>query len=199
MNRDDRLLPDSADDEALFRDAEQAIRFALQANSRSPQRDTLAKLRKASFPVHDALLSRDDVPGQAGMILSALRELPGQPLALLVVKLAPRVRPCHCERACCSGWATDATWNAARAVVVDAIGEAFVEHRIRHYRLRDALVRRWSGVKVDLGRLADSVGVHRNTIGAHGKTAQQWLQQRYVQALAQAETSLRREAPCIAP
>lgn len=195
MTRDDRLLPESGEDDALFRSAEEALRFALRVHSRSPQRDTLGALR--AVPGRGDGLSRADAPGQAGMILAAVWRMPALDLSLLVLRLGTRVVPCTCRRACCSGWATDALWNAARSIVVDAIAEAFAGCA-QHYRLRDTLVRRWAGQKVNLGALADSVGVHRNTIGTHGKTAHHWLQLHFRRALADAETALRGDALTVA-
>lgn len=190
MSTDDRLLPDSASDDAMFRDCESALRWALQVRSRSPQRDTLAALRGS--PGGRSMVARSDAPGQAGMILAGLGELEPLDQALLILKLASRARPCNCTRACCSGWAIDATWNAARGVVLEASVEAFAGRKV-HYVLRDSCVRRWAGQQVDLGRVADTAGVHRDTVGNHSKAATRWLQPRYLQALARAEAALRRE------
>ena len=71
--------------------------------------------------------------------------------------------------------------------------EAFSGH-ITHYQLRDALVRRWAGEKggrTDLGKVADRIGVHRNTVDNHFKTMRRWLDSRYKQAMAQADALLR--------
>ncbi len=195
MTADDRLLPDSSADDALFRDAESALRWALQVRSRSPQRDTLSDLRGS--PGGRSIVTRADAPGQAGMILASLGELEPLDQALLILKLGSRARPCACRRACCSGWAVEPLWNAARTVVVDASVEAFAGRTI-HYVLRDSCVRRWSGQRVDLGRVADTAGVHRDTVGNHGKVAHRWLQPRYLRALACAEAALRREAVAFA-
>lgn len=188
----DRLLPESGADDALFRDAESALRWALNARARSPQRDTLASLQKVS--AGRALIARADVPGQAGMILAALSELSQLDLSLLVLRLAPRARPCTCKRACCSGWAVEPLWNTCRTIVVDACTEAFPVGSTVHYLLRDSVVRRWTGQKVDIGRSADAAGVHRNTAGNHGKLAAKWLNQHYKQALARAEAAMRHES-----
>lgn len=188
----DQLLPESAEDDALFRDAESALRWALNARARSPQRDTLAALRGVS--AGRSLVARSDVPGQAGMILASLADLSQLDASLLVLRLAPRARPCTCKRACCSGWAIEPLWNACRSIVVEACTEAFPAGSTVHYLLRDSVVRRWTGQKVDLGRAADAASVHRNTAGNHGRLAAKWLNQHYKQALARAEAAMRHEA-----
>jgi len=190
LSADDRLLPESAADDALFRDAESALRWALQVRSRSPQRDTLAALRGS--PAGRSIVTRADAPGQAGMILACLVELAPLDQALLILRLGSRARPCACRRACCSGWAVEPAWDAARTLVIDAAVEAFTGRTV-HYVLRDSCVRRWAGQRVDLGRVADTAGVHRDTVGSHSKVAHRWLQPRYKRALACAEAALRRE------
>ena len=188
----DRLLPDETGGEGLFRDAEAALRWALQTRSRSPQRDTLASLRAA--PGGRSLVSRADAPGQAGMILAALSELEPVEQALIVLRLGPRAKPCTCRRACCSGWAIEPLWNAARLAVVEASAEAYPSGTTVHALLRDSAVRRWAGQKVDIGRAADAAGVHRNTVGIQAKTAAKWLNGEFKRALARAEAAMRHEA-----
>ena len=189
------LLPENDHDtDALFRDAESAIRFAMQSRNRSPQRDTIGKLRTVGG--RGGKFDRGEVPAQAGMILAALLKLTEPAHAVLVVKLATRSMPCHCGRPCCAGWAIAPDWDEARGKVTMAAVEAF-SGMITHYRLRDGLVRRWAGEKVDLGKLADACGVHRNTVGNHAKTASVWLSTRYKQALAQADSLLRQAGPAV--
>ena len=187
----DLLLPESASDDSLFRDAESAIRFALRNRDRSPQRDTLAQFqpRRGGSGRFEA----GEAGTQAAMILAALQGLSDARMAVLVLRFSPRSIPCTCRRACCRGYTAAPEWDEARALLAQDSVSQF-SGILTQYRVRDGLIRRWAGDKVDIGKLADACGVSRNTVSSHNKTVKTWLGAELDAAIKQADGMLR--DPC---
>jgi len=195
MNSDVLIAASRYEGNGMFPDIETALRFGLRHGAQALFRDTLGRLQATGG--RSEALTPDEKTAQAGLILRRLETLTSLDQALLTLRYSLRQRPCNCRRACCSGWAVDAGWDRARVYLVEASMEAF-SGRIIHYRLRDGLVRKWAGQKINVGELADACGVHRQTVGIHGKVMKDWLGGKARLAVARAEGLLRGEVPMLA-
>lgn len=196
MVSEELLIAESSTDwrPALFDDAESALRFALRHGDRPLFRDTLGRMQGPGGG--RSTLTPDERTAQASLIIRRLESLESLHQALLTLRYAVRQRPCSCGRQCCSGWAVAAGWDNSRAYVVEACIEVFAGS-LSHYRLRDGLVRRWAGQKVNVGALADNCGVHRHTVGNHGKALSAWMNKGLRVAVAKADGLLRGAEPLL--
>ncbi len=160
-----------------------------------PLKPTLDALLKAAFtyerPSDPTMLSRTgprrapgeyagigtglDGAGQAGLIQSAVRELPRYQRYAIEARYMPRGVKCRCGARCCKGWVD----NAARAEALGELAEhgvsAALSGCITTYRARRECVERFYGKKVNLGKLADSVGRDAHTVGDWNKKIGQHL------------------------
>ena len=155
---------------ALFKSAEQAVRFALSRDGNPP--------RPASSRMLDATTGRRefsalDQAAQAGMILNIVEGGGRFSMAVMTAVVISRSTPCSCRRPCCSGKAINFEWHRAINIIAE---EALIQGISRgRYLLRLACVMKAFGEKKSQKQIAEDLGLEEDTVSKHFRAIQRWL------------------------
>ncbi|MFZ6773047.1 DNA-binding protein [Undibacterium sp. SXout7W] len=172
MKRD---LPQSvAQEEALFSSAHAALTFALNFSGQQFGKSAVAALAAPAGGGSGKGLGGLDGAAQAGMIRQELKSCGPLVEALLIARVAPRSKDCHCTHACCSGKIPNDEYTGAIALLCRE-AMPFVAGSLSHYALRRGVIARYFGEKVKVGELADLCGVTEKTVFNHNEKIIRWL------------------------
>lgn len=161
-------------DEALFKSAADALRFAFHFSHQQYDRPLINRMADKHLGGDGKGLSGNDGAGQAGMIRRELSTLSNLHLAILTARFAPQFFPCSCARPCCSGKAINFEWReATRAVAAHACES--LQGGAGKFRLRHELVLRYYGTKDTLTDIADRCGIRRQAASDHNSLIVTWL------------------------
>ena len=146
--------------EGLFRNADDALRYAFNFSSQQHAQSQMGKMMKASGRTGKGLIG-DTGAGQSGMILAELRELRKRDPAkyhCLVIRYAPRVKKCgHC-----AGEAPTSYWR--EAVVALADWSMTVCPGSSQRMVREAIIMKYFGEKISIAELSREVNIPERTI-----------------------------------
>ena len=159
-------------DEVLFKSAADALRFAFNYSHQQYDRPLMNRMMGGEGGGKG--LAGQDGAGQAGMIVSRLKQLPHVHLMVLAVRFIPRSSPCACGSLCCSKRAKNLAWEEAASALGAYATEAF-QGGVGRYRLRTALVRRFYGSGDTHADIADDVGVSLRTVESESAIINGWL------------------------
>jgi hypothetical protein len=158
------------DAEPPFSNAHAALVFTFNHTNQIYDRPMMARM--AGAPTGGGKgLGGSDGAGQAGFIRHHIETLPRLHQAILVARFAPRAMPCPC----CKGSTDNPIWMAAIREISDAAVCAALSSHFTSRVLRDAIVRRYFGAKVNMSVVADKADVSGATATKHGKMIQAWL------------------------
>ena len=144
-------------EEPLFRSAHDALRFAYRFNSNQYSMTAMSKMMCG--PVGNGKgLSGLDGAAQAGMITLMVKDLAPTYQASLVARYVDQEDRRFME--------------AVNRLTMDSICAV---SGISHRHIRQALIARHFGHKVNLGEVAQKCDVHRNTIGNHQRVIRDYL------------------------
>lgn len=188
---------------APFRDARQALSFALNHSTDSIARPSMTRILEeaaSSLKDPDTVKSRSTSPGQgpsksgqdgaflAGVVLRYFAKLSApQRLCLLARSLTPRLH-CSCGSQCCAGWRLSADWDAAVEGICFVLKEHAEVSRVPGRKgmstppvLRRSLVERMFAASghfdKSLSAIAQSVGVTEVTVYAHKSLITEYLEE----------------------
>lgn len=165
--------PPAADTEPRFRDAFDAVRFALCYSSQQYGSTPLAK-RVDETPIGRGMgLVGMDGAAQAGLIRRHMEALPELHLAVLVARAAPRSLPCTCGAPCCLGTTPNAEWRAAVEWLTDA--SAAYTSTLSHRQARRAIVEKMFGAGGSLADIAARCDLPAHTISRSTASIRRWL------------------------
>lgn len=153
----------------LFETAHGAIVFAFNFSGQTIDRPMMNRIAAPSLGSGKGLVGNDGA-AQAGMIRREVKELGRLFESILIARHAPRMRPCACRAACCSGHKPNKEWVDAISYLADHIrttalagctsnGMLRREYVIRHFSRKDE--------RISIEDLAEKYEVARNTISAH--------------------------------
>lgn len=166
--------PPVADTEPRFRDAFDAVRFALCYSSQQYGTTPLAK-RVDETPIGRGMgLVGMDGAAQAGLIRRHMEALPEVHLAALVARAAPRSLPCTCGAPCCLGTTPNPEWRAAVEWLTDA--SAAYAATLSHRQARRAIIEKVFGAGNSLADIAARCDVPGHTISRNAASIRRWLE-----------------------
>ena len=163
-------------DQPLFLSVQDAVQFATNFNHQVTPRSSMLQMASPSTGSGTGLSGLDGA-GQAGIILSEVRELatPLQGLTL-IARTAPHYKICNCGTPCCSRKVVNWEWMECVSSIVTILheqqeanresGKRGVEYNIRLWR---SLVCKFYGEKTTLEDIAKSCEVSANTVTSHMK------------------------------
>lgn len=139
-------------DEPLFRSASDALRFAYLFSGEQYPLTIMARMMRGIVGSGKGLVGLDGA-AQAGLILRMVKDLSSQHQAALGARYLER---------------SDRRWpDAILALTQDSL--TAVSGILSHRYVRQAIVMRFFGAKVNFGEVAEKCGVHRNTISNHNR------------------------------
>lgn len=153
--------------EPLFRSAHDALKFAFLFSGQQYPLTIMAKMMRGIVGSGKGLVGLDGAL-QAGLICLMVKELPVARQDALVARYAVD---------------SDPRWiDAVRRLAVEpTVAPSGVSNRLE----RQALVARYFGAKVNIGEVAEKVGVDRRTVGNHQRAMRDKL--RILEELAYGE------------
>lgn len=169
------------DREPLFETAHHALLFAFNFSDQQYERPLMNRL--ADDPVGHVSkgLSGMDGAAQAGMIFGRMKLLPELSQHIIFAQYAPPTIRCDCGRSCCTGRKPNELWEYA----INEISRASITGAtvgVLSYRiLRDAIVRKMFGVKVDIVAAAERCGLSERSAYDHQAAIKRWLDGKRVQ------------------
>jgi len=176
---------------ALFRTADAALAFAFNFKHGQTKRSGLAVMMGGGGGNGRGLGGLDGA-GQAGMIEGEVERLdPSIRSRILIARFAPRVLPCACKAACCSGWRSNRDWLLAVSDIVALVREAALAGCTVNFTLRYAIVQRYFGVRRSLVDAATAADVDRHTASAHAGKVIGYLREEERQARYAIEARLK--------
>jgi hypothetical protein len=165
--------------EPLFASAHGALVFAFNFSMDLYDRPLMNKMADGPYTTGKGLSGLDGA-AQAGFVRAELRNIGVIGEAILTARIAPHASPCVCRKACCSGNIPNVLWtNSIDVLAQHAMGA--LSGCVSHYRIRQAIVRRYFGDRVSLVDTAEKCGVSKTTVSEHN--------QRVLKALKTAEAS----------
>jgi len=148
-------------DEAPFKHANEALRFAFSFNYGNTSLPPIAKL--AGLSGKGRGLSGIDGAAYSGLVKAHVERLDKHKGWILTARFAPHSEPCGCKSPCCSGARPNKVWSGAIENLVNYVLVNAGGSRIDHYHLRKALVGRYFGVRVSFLDISARCGVDRDT------------------------------------
>lgn len=161
------------DDDPLFRTYIGALMFALNYAHGGQKKPFLAQMVGGGKTGRG--LGGLDGAGQAGMIKAELERLDEVRRAIMIARYEAPSLPCACGALCCRKHRENPTWAEAIRTLVQAVLEEGAAGTVSHYRLRDAMVRRYFGVKASFTEIAALCKISRNTASAQNAKVADWL------------------------
>lgn len=146
------LPPVRMTEEPLFRSASDALRFAYLFSGEQYPLTIMAKMMRGICGSGKGLVGIDGA-AQAGLILRMVKDLSSQHQAALGARYLER---------------SDRRWaDSVLALTQDSL--TAVSGVLSHRYVRQAIVMRFFGAKVNFGEVAEKCGVHRNTVSNHNR------------------------------
>lgn len=141
----------------LFESAHDALRFAFMFSGQQYPMTIMGKMMRGCIGSGRGLSGLDGA-AQAGMILGMLSELSMTHQSAMTARYADE--------------ADKRFMQAVNKLSMEpSIAPAGLSHRLE----RQALVARYFGHRVNLGEVAEKIGVHRNTVGQHNRVIRERL------------------------
>lgn len=160
--------------EPLFESAHGALVFAFNFSGQCYDRPMMNRLASPAIGTGKGLVGLDGA-AQAGMIRAEVQAMGKLAEAILTARLAPRMQPCSCRSACCSGHRPNKEWTDAIAFLMDHVRTTALAGCSSNGLMRREYVVRYftpKNLRVSLEELAERHDVARNTVSAHaGKVA----------------------------
>lgn len=152
--------------EPLFRSVQDACIFALNFNLEQFARPTINAMSSPATGQGRGLGGMDGA-AQAGMIREIIKRLGDLDERIVIARVAPKWKRCECGSACCSGRQPNKEWiEAIDWITRESVRRGMLAGCISHYRMRRGLIEKYFGVGgINLGKLAENCGMHRNTAG----------------------------------
>lgn len=161
-------------DDTIFRSYREALSFAFNFTHGTIKRPMLATLAGGPSKPGRGLGGLDGA-AQAGMIKAEVLKLPNVRRYILTGRYARPHSPCDCRRPCCSRLLPNAEWVEAVEWLNEHIMRMALAGTVSNFRLRRALVVRYLGHEMNLSRVAQECGVHRDTASEHNKRVVAYL------------------------
>jgi hypothetical protein len=163
-------------DDPLFRSPHAALVFAYSFVAQ-PERPLMNRMGQDYSPPGKGLGGLDGA-AQAGFIRAEVEQLGKLVEAIIIARFAPHALPCTCRSPCCSGRKSNKEWRVALAVIADrartnalagctSTGIMRLAYVERHFCRKDE--------RINLDKLADRLGMHRNTVQDHARRVHVWL------------------------
>lgn len=156
--------------EPLFKTAHQALSFAYNFSASTLDRPLMNRMADKFKPTGKGLAGLDGA-AQAGMILRNITELPRLQQMILIARFAPQGSECHC----CGGPVPSLIWMGAVREISDAAVSQALSGHVTMRALRDGLVARYFGQKINLQDLAKKANVNRDTASKQNTQLMTWL------------------------
>lgn len=160
-------------EEALFKSAADALRFAFNFSHQQYDRPLMNRLAGGESGSGKGLSGLDGA-GQAGMIRRELSGLSNLYRAALIAQYAPRTFECTCNRSCCVGKTINFEWREAVNTLASYSCE-LVQGGEGKFRLRRDLVFRLYGSGETFASIAEECGVTERTVSTHSSELSVWL------------------------
>lgn len=158
--------------EALFTSAHAALTFAHNFSRGSLDRPTMAKMADKRIGGSGKGLGGLDGAAQAGFILREMQDLSRLHQQILLARFLPRTAECPC----CGHAVPAHDWLAAVREVSDgAMLAGILSGHMVNRAVRDGIVARHFGQKVQLGDLAKRGNIHVNTVTDQNGKIVLWL------------------------
>ena len=154
-------------DYPLFKSAKGAMLFAFNYSHGTIKRSALAGMMGGRSRPGRGLGGLDGA-AQAGIIKDLVRSLGDTREAIVIARYEPRTIPCSCKSPCCRGFKDNPAWKNAIQLLTERALNVLAGH-LSHYRMRQALVARFFGVRDNLNEIAKACGVNRDTASDHYK------------------------------
>lgn len=160
--------------EGIFKDAKEAIVFALHFSDQQYAKSPMAMFLTRGEHGSGRGLSGLDGSGQAGMVYAEIIRLHyAEALALIARCSAKRLR-CTCGSPCCSKWMPNPIWSMATSQLCD-VAVAAVGTGISSRAIRLASTEKFFGQKLSIQEIADFCSVSRKTAGEHHAKIKEFL------------------------
>lgn len=161
-------------EERLFDSSRDALLFALNYSGQQFDASAMNKAMTPAIGSGKGLIGLDGA-AQAGFIRRELGTLPELHQAVLIARIAPRTIPCDCGRPCCSAQRLNPEWDAAIVWLTERAMQQLTGS-FSHYRVRRSILEKIFEAKVNLADIAETCGVHRNTVSAHNAKLKLWIE-----------------------
>lgn len=163
------------DREPLFETAHNALLFAFNFSAQQYERPLMNRLADAPDGHVSKGLAGTDGAAQAGMIMSRVMLMPALSQYIIFAQYARPTIRCECKRPCCSGHKPNAQWEAAIAEVSRASIAGASSGALSYRALRDVIVRKMFGAKVDVVAAAERCGLEERRAYQYQAAIKQWL------------------------
>lgn len=153
----------------LFDNAHGALVFAFNFSGQCYDRPMMNRMASPAVGSGKGLVGLDGA-AQAGMIRSEVKAMGKLAEAILIARVAPRVTPCSCRSACCSGHKPNKEWTDAISVLADYVRTTALAGCTSNGMLRREYVVRYftrKDERISLEALAEKHDIHRDTVSAH--------------------------------
>lgn len=155
----------------LFASAHQALTFAFNCTKGTLERPMMSRMADKMGHTGRGLGGLDGA-AQAAMIQRKVRDLDPLHQQIILAKFLPRLAECRC----CGGDIPDQDWLAAiRAVSNAAMDRGVFSGHLVHRSVRDGVIQRYFGRKVQLGEIAAKASISINTVTDHNSKVVIWL------------------------
>lgn len=151
--------------DAVFRNADHALRFAFDRESKRTQRSYLNRLAAPSIGGDPSLAGLDGA-AQAGMIRAEVAMLGALAESFLKSRFAPKSLQCGCGRPCCRGSLENPEWREAIARLANEVVRP-TRTGAHHVGLRFDIVRRYFAGGAKIQDLVKRHGFSRDTVSNH--------------------------------
>jgi len=161
----------------LFQNAHGALTFAFNFSGQAYDRPMMNRLASPAIGSGKGLVGLDGA-AQAGMIRAEVKAMGRLAEAILIARIAPRMTPCGCRSACCSGFKPNKEWTDAIAYLGDHVRTTvYAGCVINGLMRREYLVRYFTkkDERTSLEALAEKYDIARNTVSAHNSKVATWL------------------------
>lgn len=168
------IVLDSGD--IRFTSARDALVFAFNVSDQAYDRPMMNRMAAPSLGKGG--LAGLEAPAQAGMIRAEVKAMGKLAEAILIARIAPRVTPCSCRSACCSGHRPNKEWTDAVDYLADYVRTAVYAGCVVNGLMRREYLMRYFTRKddrVSLEALAEKYDIARNTVSAHNSKVAMWL------------------------
>lgn len=163
------------DREPLFETAHNALLFAFNFSAQQYERPLMNRLADAPDGHVSKGLAGTDGAAQAGMIMSRIMLMPALSRYIIFAQYARPTIRCECKRPCCCGHKPNVQWEAAIAEIGRASIAGASSGVLSYRALRDVIIRKMFGVKVDVVAAAERCGLEERQAYRYQTAIKQWL------------------------
>nr|WKF58809.1 hypothetical protein HUO10_003310 [Paraburkholderia busanensis] len=160
--------------EGIFKDAKEAIVFALHFSDEQYAKSPMAMFLARGAHGSGRGLSGLDGSGQAGMVMAEIIRLNYAEALTLIARCSAKRLRCTCGSPCCSKWTPNPIWTMATSQLCDvslsAVGTGMSSRAIRL-----AATEKFFGQKLSIQEIADFCSVSRKTAGEHNARIKEFL------------------------